>query len=271
MGKVVRYRRRGMRSPFPAAIAGVFAAGIAGTVLFVDPPAARTPAVFRAGEPAVPRGTVLEGRASVIDGDTLDLQGRRVRLAGIDAPEGSQRCTDAAGANYRCGREAADALDAFLAESRPVRCVVNDVDQYGRDVADCARADGSSVQAFMVHRGWALDYPEFSGGAYAPQQAAAQNAGRGLWQGAFEPPRDVREAARSGGDAGRDVVAVAAPAPAPVRDCRIKGNINDRGERIFHMPGQQYYDVTRISGGRGERWFCTTAEARAAGWRASRV
>ena len=55
------------------------------------------------------------------------------------------------------------------------------------------------------------------------------------------------------------------------RDCVIKGNISTRGERIYHMPGDKYYTRTRISPAEGERWFCTEAEARAAGWRRSRV
>lgn len=55
-------------------------------------------------------------------------------------------------------------------------------------------------------------------------------------------------------------------------DCNIKGNIShNTGERIYHVPGQKYYDATRISPERGERWFCSEDEARRAGWRKSRV
>ncbi len=51
-------------------------------------------------------------------------------------------------------------------------------------------------------------------------------------------------------------------------DCRIKGNISIKtGERIYHVPGQQHYDITRISQQYGERWFCSEQEARQAGWR----
>lgn len=53
--------------------------------------------------------------------------------------------------------------------------------------------------------------------------------------------------------------------------CDIKGNIISKGERIYHLPGQRYYDETRISGRKGERYFCSKAEARAAGWRRSKV
>jgi hypothetical protein len=54
--------------------------------------------------------------------------------------------------------------------------------------------------------------------------------------------------------------------------CNIKGNISmNTGERIYHMPGQAFYDATVISSGKGERWFCSETEARAAGWRKSKV
>ncbi len=49
--------------------------------------------------------------------------------------------------------------------------------------------------------------------------------------------------------------------------CVIKGNINSKGERIYHVPGGRYYDRTKIDTSKGERWFCTEAEAKAAGWR----
>jgi hypothetical protein len=60
-------------------------------------------------------------------------------------------------------------------------------------------------------------------------------------------------------------------ASAQSGECVIKGNVNTQGERIYHMPGQKYYDETRISASHGERWFCSEEEARSAGWRRSRV
>jgi hypothetical protein len=61
------------------------------------------------------------------------------------------------------------------------------------------------------------------------------------------------------------------PARVADTDCRIKGNINGKGERIYHLPGQDNYDATRISESQGERWFCSEEQARAAGWRAART
>ncbi|WP_292668700.1 hypothetical protein [Mesorhizobium sp.] len=53
--------------------------------------------------------------------------------------------------------------------------------------------------------------------------------------------------------------------------CNIKGNINEWGEHIYHMPGQEYYLATRINPARGERWFCSQWEAWWAGWRKAKV
>ncbi|GAB3489159.1 hypothetical protein GCM10027572_10900 [Flexivirga lutea] len=53
--------------------------------------------------------------------------------------------------------------------------------------------------------------------------------------------------------------------------CNIKGNISSSGERIYHVPGQRYYNVTKISPAKGERWFCSESDAVAAGWRKARV
>ncbi|MDF1598242.1 succinoglycan biosynthesis protein exoi [Mesorhizobium sp. YIM 152430] len=57
----------------------------------------------------------------------------------------------------------------------------------------------------------------------------------------------------------------------PGSGCDIKGNVSvDTGERIYHVPGQPYYHDTVISMDKGERWFCSEAEARQAGWRKAR-
>lgn len=65
---------------------------------------------------------------------------------------------------------------------------------------------------------------------------------------------------------------MAATGGATAQDsCNIKGNVSTQGERIYHVPGQKYYDDTRISRSHGEQWFCSEEEARAAGWRRSKV
>ncbi|MBZ9898327.1 thermonuclease family protein, partial [Mesorhizobium sp. BR1-1-6] len=84
----------------------------------------------------------IAGVASVIDGDTIEIHGRRVGVNGIDAPESAQRCHDAKGFRYQCGANVAAALDGFLAASRPVTCTFVAWDRYNRFVANCQRADG---------------------------------------------------------------------------------------------------------------------------------
>ena len=61
------------------------------------------------------------------------------------------------------------------------------------------------------------------------------------------------------------------PAAAQTPPCLIKGNISSKGERIYHPPGCRYYNATVIEPAKGERWFCTEAEAVAAGWRRTKV
>jgi hypothetical protein len=63
-------------------------------------------------------------------------------------------------------------------------------------------------------------------------------------------------------------VPVAAEIGPPLVGCEVKGNISiNTGERIYHVPGQEFYSPTRISWLKGERWFCSEEAARAAGWR----
>lgn len=88
----------------------------------------------------------IVGRASVVDGDTIESAGERIRLHGVDAPESWQLCEDGDGLRYRCGREAAMMLDQFLQASRPTRCEFVERDRYRRFVGVCFRADGVEVK-----------------------------------------------------------------------------------------------------------------------------
>jgi endonuclease YncB( thermonuclease family) len=135
----------------------------------------------------------LIGRAAVVDGDTIEIRGERVRFNGIDAPESWQTCQDQTGQEYRCGTAAAAALDGFLALSRPTRCDFIERDRYNRFVGDCYRADGESVATWMVRSGHALDWLKYSNGAYASAQAMAEREKRGMWQGKFIAPWDARK------------------------------------------------------------------------------
>ncbi len=130
----------------------------------------------------------LVGRATVIDADTIEIQGQRIRLWGIDAPEGMQLCKDAGGRDYRCGQIGANALARFLDEAQPIRCHGRDTDKYGRMVADCENAFGQDVGGWLVQNGHALDWPFRGQSHYPAQQEAAKARRAGIWQGSFEEP-----------------------------------------------------------------------------------
>ena len=202
----------------------------------------------------------LSGPARVIDGDTIAIGAARVRLHGVDAPESEQSCL-ADGKRWPCGQRAARALAGEIG-GRTVACSERDRDRYGRLVAVC-RHDGQDVNAWLVAQGWALAYRRYSR-AYVHEESSARAARRGIWRGEFVAPWDWRRAerlARPRREAPRMTEGVQS-------NCRIKGNISyNRGKRIYHMPGDRDYARTKISPTRGERWFCSEAEARAAGWR----
>jgi len=117
----------------------------------------------------------LAGQASIIDGDTLEIHGTRIRLWGIDAPESNQLCRGADSNQYRCGAKAANELDAFIAR-RPVDCSRVSLDQYRRTVAVCS-IDGVDLAEWLVRNGLALDWPKYSKGKYAEAQRDASMRG----------------------------------------------------------------------------------------------
>ena len=205
-------------------------------------------------------GEVVEvaGRASVIDGDTIEIRSIRIRLHGVDAPESGQSCLDAQDRTWRCGQKSALALADQIGRA-VVFCRVRDTDRYGRLIATCA-AGGLNLNAWMVAQGWAVAYRKYSND-YVDQERAAQSAGMGVWQGQFIRPDLWRRGQRT---------PQIAPAHSTSGTCVIKGNINSKGERIYHLPGMDWYDRTQIKESKGERWFCAEAEARKAGWRRAR-
>jgi endonuclease YncB( thermonuclease family) len=137
------------------------------------------------------------GQASIIDGDTLEIHGNRIRLWGVDAPETDQVCRGSDNEQYQCGSEAANGLDAFIAR-RPVSCDPISLDHFGRTVATCSVA-GIDLGMWLVQNGFALDWPDYSMGKYGADQHAAEEAGRGVWRGSFVEPWLYRVCRRTKG------------------------------------------------------------------------
>ncbi len=102
---------------------------------------------------ATPALADVAGVASVIDGDTIEVHGQRIRLHGIDAPESRQLCRRD-GKPWQCGKDPANALADKIAR-RPVTCEDLGRDRYERIIARCAVA-GEDLGAWMVANGLAL-------------------------------------------------------------------------------------------------------------------
>jgi endonuclease YncB( thermonuclease family) len=151
-----------------------------------------------AGASASPAGkAAIVGAASVVDADTLEIHGERIRLTGVDAPESHQKCRDAAGAFYLCGSVSANALDLWIA-GNPVTCVTAGRDRYDRALAECS-VRGASIQDWLVSHGYAIAYRSFSK-AYVPQELKAREARAGVWAGEFIEPWNWRKGQRLRGE-----------------------------------------------------------------------
>lgn len=199
---------------------------------------------------ARPQGTI-EGPAAVMDGDTIAIGAVRIRLEGIDAPEAGQQCRRADGESWPCGA-AATRLLLELVGSGGVACQDVGLDKYGRILGHCF-AGGRDLNAEMVRRGLAWAFVKYSR-AFVEAEAEARTLRLGVWQAETAPAWVYREQRWS------------AEAGAAPEGCAIKGNVTRNG-RLYHVPWGPWYARTRIDERRGERWFCSEAEAMAAGWR----
>ena len=220
-----------------------------------EPTATASPAVTGSPMPsALDQALVVR----VVDGDTIDVliggEELRLRYIGIDTPE-----TVDPRRPVGCFGKEASARNRELVEGKTVGLEkdVSETDRFGR-LLRYVWLGGRMVNARLVEEGYATasTFPPDVRHAelFAALQSEAREQGRGLW-GACATPE--------------------APSPTTAAGAcdqpRIKGNISlTTGEKIYHVPGGYYYDDTVIDETKGERWFCTEAEAVAAGWRKSK-
>ena len=134
----------------------------------------------------------ITGHAIITDGDTIKINGRRIRFHGIDAPESQQSCS-VGGSRYPCGQQATKALRLMIG-GNPVSCEQRDIDRYKRLVAVCY-VGNIDLNAAMVSQGWALAYQRYSSD-YVSHEEAAKAARRGMWQGDFTAPWEWRRPKR---------------------------------------------------------------------------
>lgn len=134
----------------------------------------------------------------VHDGDTLTLDGTKIRVHGIDAPELDQKCLDSDGHCYPCGVRATDFLKALVAKGPPV-CISTGQKSYQRTVADCVVGHSDVGQA-MIRAGWAVPYEKFIRGRQRAEYNAAfdqARAGRrGMHSGSYDNPDRWRRGSR---------------------------------------------------------------------------
>lgn len=203
-----------------------------------------------AAKPAAAAGPV-SGSAVARSGDVLRIGNTSVKLAGIEAPERNQPCTRANGKQWDCGQAAMQALSGQV-RGKKVTCELSGREADGIPVGTCKVGD-DDVAAVLAAGGYVFsDTGLFA--AYSGQEAKAREMQAGIWQGESERPADYR--AKRWDEARK-----AAPDGCPIK-AQISG-----GNRHYVLPWAPSYEKVKIRTARGERWFCSEADAQAAGWK----
>ena len=195
----------------------------------------------------------VQGQAFVINGAILKIGDKLVRLKDIDPPVSNQRCELGNGSEWYCGRSAAAVL-RLMAHTRAVSCRLSgQLDEAKLAELGTCRAGGQDIAEEMLLRGMAWATPD-APSTYQRAEEDARKRRIGVFQSAtataseFRSQR-LREARSKVG-----------------RDCVFKGNVDVFGRRIYHTPWSQWYALTKVTEGNGDRWFCSEMDAVAAGW-----
>lgn len=196
----------------------------------------------------------VRGPAHVIDGDSIRIADTEIRLYGIDAPEAKQLCL-VQGEDWECGQTATDAMKQIVGTA-PIHCAWTQRDRYERALGTCTR-EGYDIAEMMVDFGVALAYTQYSG-KYIPDEAEAKSKREGLWSAQFVPPWDWRRGVRLPGNELPDI------------ECPVKGNVNSKGDRIYHVKGWRDHAKVRINRNQGDRCFQNVPDAISAGFRKPR-
>ncbi len=132
---------------------------------------------------------IVSGTAEVLMADVIKINGYKIYLYGVDAPELDQTCANKMGRTYKCGYVAATWLRDWLMNN-PVNCKILDQDSKGNLLGICSIGE-YDIGAALVNAGWAI-VNEGQSSVYLPYQQEASNQRVGLWQGEFYRPQDWR-------------------------------------------------------------------------------
>ena len=223
-------------------------------------------------------GPSLAAEIVVTSGDTFKLDRTIYRLDGIDAPEIDQMCLDQRGEVWPCGVAARDRLSSYIG-TRAVRCENKGPDPVYKHwrIGICSiEGEATTINEWLVREGWAIKFDPTAKARLAAEEVDARENRRGLWNGCFAEPRDLRgwnhNSARLIGDgceAGhenrtRDKLFRVDTAMPP--GCTIKAKLALRAvgyEGIYHLPSCGSYRRLK----RAHRWFCSEQDALAEGFR----
>lgn len=127
----------------------------------------------------------------VTDGDTITLEGRKIRFSGIDAPEINQKCSMKKKI-IECGKNSKNLLINKISRNE-VTCLLKGKDYpYNRDLGECF-VNGESLSVYMVRNGYAFDYTKYSKNKYRDDEEFARLNKFGMWSMEFEYPWDYKK------------------------------------------------------------------------------
>jgi endonuclease YncB( thermonuclease family) len=235
-------------------LAGLAVAVIAGAYFAVGKTSVKMPN-FASFNPFLAKP--VEGRATVLSGDIIRISTTTIRLSGIEAPDLNQKCMGANKKPWGCG-EAARAAAERIVKGKTVRCDLSGTDEAGRSLGTCLTVNTGTSQnvAEELVRAGAV----FAAGGLFSSLTSIESDARakklGLWKGEAERPSEYRTSQW-------DAAAKSAP-----DGCPIKGLIAG-DSKSYLLPWQGEYANAKVRPSKGERWFCSEAEAQAAGWKSA--
>ena len=199
----------------------------------------------------------VEGRATVLSGDVIRISGTTVRLAGIEAPDLSQKCLGANKKPWGCGEAARSAAERIV-KGKSIRCDLSGTDDAGRSLGTCLTVNtgiSQNVAEELVRAGAVFA----AGGLFSSLsgiEADARAKKLGLWKGEAERPAEYRTMLW-------DTAARSAPDGCPIK-AQVSGD-----NKTYLLPWQGEYGNAKVRSSKGERWFCSETEAQAAGWKSA--